>query len=163
MLTGKRPKQDLVAPSKKVELDVRIDEIVLRALEKGPSKRHQGAGEFRTVVETMAEAGPPPVNPPAAPEVPKRKSKAPYVFAGIGCLLMILIVPVLMAIWLWLAHDSNQTDELRRATRHIERGDPGREGGRAEGVGIGSVEGGKSAGREFLRAAGRRGCGVAHF
>ncbi len=33
MLTGERPDTDLVAPSRKVEVDVRLDEIVLRALE----------------------------------------------------------------------------------------------------------------------------------
>jgi serine/threonine protein kinase len=36
MLTGERPKGDIVAPSKRVQVDLRIDEIVLRALEKAP-------------------------------------------------------------------------------------------------------------------------------
>ena len=53
MLTGERPGKDFVSPSKKVEVDVRIDEMVLRALESEPEKRYQTAGEFRTVVETM--------------------------------------------------------------------------------------------------------------
>ncbi|MCF7674493.1 MAG: serine/threonine protein kinase [Akkermansiaceae bacterium] len=54
MLTGERPAKDVIAPSRKVQIDVRIDEIVLRALEKEPAKRYQTAGEFRTVVETVA-------------------------------------------------------------------------------------------------------------
>lgn len=54
MLTGERPGKDLVPPSKKVQIDVRLDEMVLRALEKEPERRYQTAGEFRTVVETMA-------------------------------------------------------------------------------------------------------------
>jgi tetratricopeptide (TPR) repeat protein len=54
MLTGERPNKELIAPSKKVHIDVRLDEIVLRALEKTPELRYQTAGEFRTVVETMA-------------------------------------------------------------------------------------------------------------
>jgi serine/threonine protein kinase/Tfp pilus assembly protein PilF len=53
MLTGERPGKDLVAPSKKVQIDVRLDEMVLRALEKEPERRYQTAGEFRTVAETM--------------------------------------------------------------------------------------------------------------
>jgi hypothetical protein len=57
MLTGERPRTDLVAPSKKVQLDVRIDEMVLRALEKSPELRYQTADEFRTVVETMVGSG----------------------------------------------------------------------------------------------------------
>ncbi len=54
MLTGERPTKDLVAPSRKVQIDVRLDEMVLRALEKTPELRYQTAQEFRTVVETMA-------------------------------------------------------------------------------------------------------------
>jgi serine/threonine protein kinase len=58
MLTGERPDKDLVAPSRKVEIDVRIDELVLRALEREPERRYQTAGEFRTVVQTMAATVP---------------------------------------------------------------------------------------------------------
>lgn len=54
MLTGERPNKELIAPSKKVHIDVRLDEIVLRALEKTPELRYQTAGEFRTQVETIA-------------------------------------------------------------------------------------------------------------
>ena len=57
MLTGERPEQDPSRPSRRVEIDVRLDEIVLRALEKEPARRYQTAGEFRTVVETMAGRG----------------------------------------------------------------------------------------------------------
>jgi serine/threonine protein kinase len=55
MLTGERPDRELVAPSKKVHIDVRLDEIVLRALERTPELRYQTAGEFRTVLETVVE------------------------------------------------------------------------------------------------------------
>jgi len=57
MLTGERPTKDLVAPSKRVEVDVKIDEMVLKALEREPERRYQTAGEFRTVVETVAVGG----------------------------------------------------------------------------------------------------------
>ena len=65
MLTGERPEGDLLAPSRKAGLDARIDEIVMQALEKEPSRRYQTANEFRTRVQTVA-ASPPPV--PAAPQ-----------------------------------------------------------------------------------------------
>ncbi len=58
MLTGERPEQNPSKPSHRVEIDVRLDEIVLRALEKEPARRYQTAGEFRTVVETMAITSP---------------------------------------------------------------------------------------------------------
>ncbi len=53
MLTGERPAKDLVSPSQKVEVDVRIDEMVLRALAKEPQRRYQTAEEFGTVVKTV--------------------------------------------------------------------------------------------------------------
>ena len=66
MLTGERPGKEIVAPSRKVLLDVRIDEMVLRALEKEPERRYQTAGEFRTLVETM-RGTPVPIGSPAHP------------------------------------------------------------------------------------------------
>ena len=53
LLTGELPADKLQPPSRKVEIDVRLDEIVLRALEKTPELRYQTAGEFRTQVETV--------------------------------------------------------------------------------------------------------------
>jgi capsular polysaccharide biosynthesis protein len=58
---------DIIAPSRKVQLDVRIDEVVLRALEQSPELRYQTAIEFRTGVETVQTAAPPGANPSAIP------------------------------------------------------------------------------------------------
>jgi biopolymer transport protein ExbD len=55
---------------------VKIDEIVLRALQGKPELRYQTAGEFKTVVATMASPSPssktppPPSPPPPAPPAP---------------------------------------------------------------------------------------------
>jgi predicted Ser/Thr protein kinase len=57
MLTGELPAPRIEAPSslaRGVRIDVRIDEIVLRALEKEPQLRIQTAAEFRTRVQTIA-------------------------------------------------------------------------------------------------------------
>ncbi len=52
MLTGERPQsKGLVPPSKRVQVDIRIDEIVLRALEQESELRFATAAEFRTEVE----------------------------------------------------------------------------------------------------------------
>ena len=53
LLTGELPADKLQPPSRKVQIDVRLDEIVLRALEAKPELRYQTAGEFRTQVETV--------------------------------------------------------------------------------------------------------------
>ncbi len=57
MLTGELPKQKFAAPSRRIAVDVRIDEVVLRALEKSPELRWQTAAEMRTQVEAIAAAG----------------------------------------------------------------------------------------------------------
>lgn len=41
MLTGGLPGKDLQAPSRKVQIDVRLDEIVLKAMEKDPELRSE--------------------------------------------------------------------------------------------------------------------------
>jgi len=55
MLTGQLPGRPLEAPSKKVQLDVRLDEVVLRALEQEPERRYQQASQVKTAVEAVAD------------------------------------------------------------------------------------------------------------
>ena len=54
MLTGELPLGKFSPPSKKVQVDVRLDEVVLRALEKEPARRYQQASQVKTDVETIA-------------------------------------------------------------------------------------------------------------
>ena len=56
MLTGERPKENFTPPSKRVQVDIRIDEIVLRALDKTPELRFATAAEFRTQVEAATQS-----------------------------------------------------------------------------------------------------------
>ncbi len=53
MLTGELPGKRLEAPSRKVQIDARLDEVVLRALEKNPDLRYQQVSEVKTMVETI--------------------------------------------------------------------------------------------------------------
>ncbi|HXR05707.1 MAG TPA: serine/threonine-protein kinase, partial [Candidatus Acidoferrum sp.] len=53
MLTGELPGPRLEPPSRKVHIDVRLDEVVLRALEKNPDLRYQQVSEVKTMVETI--------------------------------------------------------------------------------------------------------------
>lgn len=75
MLTGELPSAHLQAPSRKVHIDVRLDEVVLRALEEKPELRFQTAAELKTQVEAVAAT---PLHgqaevlgPPAAGESPR--------------------------------------------------------------------------------------------
>lgn len=58
MLTGELPLGRFAPPSQIVQIDVRLDEVVLRALEKEPDLRYQQASHLKTQVETVA-SGPP--------------------------------------------------------------------------------------------------------
>src|SRR5512136_359818 len=53
MLTGELPDQPIEPPSRKVRIDVRLDEVVLRALEKEPERRYQQVSQVKTDVETI--------------------------------------------------------------------------------------------------------------
>jgi predicted Ser/Thr protein kinase len=53
MLTGELPIGRFAPPSQKVEVDVRLDEIVLRSLEKEPARRYQRASEVKTEIESV--------------------------------------------------------------------------------------------------------------
>ncbi|MBT5925206.1 MAG: serine/threonine protein kinase, partial [Verrucomicrobia bacterium] len=55
MLTGELPDQRIEPPSKKVRIDVRLDEIVMRALEEKPEQRYQQASVLKTQIETIAD------------------------------------------------------------------------------------------------------------
>jgi len=84
MLTGELPLGRFALPSQKVQIDVRLDEIVLKALEREPARRYQQASEVRTQVENVtskpevkaAFAEPPPPNTDASKTLDHRVSEA---------------------------------------------------------------------------------------
>ncbi len=55
LLTGELPLGKFAPPSRKVHVDIRLDEIVLRALEKEPEQRYQHASEMKTQVNTISD------------------------------------------------------------------------------------------------------------
>jgi hypothetical protein len=62
MLTGELPIGRFAPPSQKVHVDVRLDEVVLRTLEKDPGRRYQHAGDVKTEVESIGRVPLPPAN-----------------------------------------------------------------------------------------------------
>ncbi|MBI2932328.1 MAG: protein kinase [Planctomycetes bacterium] len=60
MLTGELPIGKFSPPSRKVEVDVRLDEVVLKTLEKERECRYQRAGDVKEAVTRITAAGPAP-------------------------------------------------------------------------------------------------------
>jgi hypothetical protein len=56
LLTGEMPLGRFDAPSKRVQVDVRLDEIVLKSLEKQPERRYQHASEVKSDIDGVSNA-----------------------------------------------------------------------------------------------------------
>jgi serine/threonine protein kinase len=69
MLTGELPMGKFQPPSRKVHVDVRLDEVVLHALEKEPERRYQQASEVKSDVETIATTSANAKAPPPPPPI----------------------------------------------------------------------------------------------
>ena len=63
MLTGELPIGRFSAPSEKVQIDVRLDDVVLRTLEKEPQRRYQHASQVKSDVESITSADQPALRP----------------------------------------------------------------------------------------------------
>ncbi len=97
MLTGELPLGRFQAPSRKVEVDVRLDEIVLHALEKEPARRYQQVSQVKTAVESIA-TGTPQIPPSAvtASSSASNRSRKPFAFAIAGSALALVLIPFLL-------------------------------------------------------------------
>ncbi|MBN1674617.1 MAG: protein kinase [Kiritimatiellae bacterium] len=58
MLTGELPLGVFEPPSRRVRIDVRLDDVVLKALEKQPDRRYQRAGDVKADVTRVAAGAP---------------------------------------------------------------------------------------------------------
>ena len=102
MLTGELPLGKFQPPSKKVQIDVRLDEVVLHTLEKEPERRYQQASEVRTAVETIAAGGASAGVIPRRDQTPvtvRRQVLGPAIGLLVTGILNWLLIPT--AIWLF--------------------------------------------------------------
>lgn len=72
MLTGELPIGRFESPSERVPMDARVDDIVLRTLEKQREKRFQNAGEIKTEVEHVTQT---PAGTQAIPQAQQSDSQ----------------------------------------------------------------------------------------
>lgn len=95
MLTGEMPAGKFEPPSRKVQIDVRLDEIVLRAMEKNPELRFPQASLLKTHLETVvANVSPPAPETPPIPEVmmaARKDGAAKIRFATVAILVASLL------------------------------------------------------------------------
>ncbi len=105
MLTGELPGQQLQPPSSKVHIDVRLDEIVLHALEKKPELRYQQVSEVKTMVETIVAMDPGPMAPSAQPQPSPQTMNAKSIksfgrwavmFAGVATCVVLAVLAILL-------------------------------------------------------------------
>jgi tRNA A-37 threonylcarbamoyl transferase component Bud32 len=78
LLTGELPVGRFPPPSRKVHVDVRLDNVVLRTLEKEPSLRYQRARELQSDVELLSTGD--PLAEPTDESSPLQKRRREYEF-----------------------------------------------------------------------------------
>lgn len=110
MLTGELPLGRFPPPSQKVEIDLRLDDVVLRTLEKEPERRYQKASEVRTDVETI-------VSSPRS--VPRSDAQPPHRDDGWLVVVWLACVFALMASFMPWAHKNVMEGNAWKTTLNI--------------------------------------------
>jgi len=91
MLTGERPHGGISPVSRRISIDIRVDEIILRALEAKPELRFATARDFQTQVEALSQS--PPAPPPNARRWPHVLPMAAGIFiASVACLWTVFVL-----------------------------------------------------------------------
>ncbi len=99
MLTGEIPMGRFAPPSQKVQIDVRLDEVVLHTLEREPERRYQHAGEVKTDIEAIGAGGAVPLrraNPRGIPLLCWLAVASPAVAFGVPMLATAVLASVLL-------------------------------------------------------------------
>jgi tRNA A-37 threonylcarbamoyl transferase component Bud32 len=110
MLTGELPIGRFQPPSAKVQVDVRLDEVVLKTLEKEPERRYQQVSEVKTAVEQVA-AKPVAAQPPVAREANQAVRNLVWgpavAMMGFGPIAVFLGVSEIFRWWIeWARHQT---------------------------------------------------------
>jgi len=108
MLTGQVPRGAFDPPSRKLQVDVRIDEVVVKALQEEPERRYQSVAEMKTDVETIYFTSQTAATPqPATSPVTRPNRKALWALSAAAAVL--LVVGLAAAIALLNGKKSGQT------------------------------------------------------
>jgi predicted Ser/Thr protein kinase len=100
MLTGELPLGKFAPPSNKVEVDVRLDHVVLRALERERERRYQQANDIKTDLASVAASppkaqSPEPIDPELAAWLAARRSvRGPAIGLLVTGILNWVLIPL---------------------------------------------------------------------
>ncbi len=123
MLTGELPLGRFASPSQKVQVDVRLDEVVLRALEKEPERRYQQASQVRTDLDSIAlTSSSESVTQGTKGNMKTRSHKTLWFGIGIGLACPVLV----LVIYLFAAKrgDGDPSSQLAQAAQLWASGRP---------------------------------------
>lgn len=97
LLTGELPLGKFQPPSQKAHADARLDDIVMRALEKEPDRRYQHASEVRNDVDTIASTPPSATRPTSTKDaMPSWVTAARWTARALGTLMLAGFVAMLL-------------------------------------------------------------------
>jgi predicted Ser/Thr protein kinase len=98
MLTGDLPLGRFAPPSQKVQVDVRLDEVVLHALEREPERRYQQASQVKSALETIASqpASTPPAGADAKLEQLRKQVRGPAIGLLVTGILNWVLMPFIV-------------------------------------------------------------------
>ncbi len=114
LLTGELPLGRFSPPSERAETDVRLDEVVLRALAREPDRRYQQANQVKTDVEALS-------SPNAIANSIAFPSRRPLIGKGvIGFIAGVLVTPVLAAVF-YFALEARQRSHAMAEVSERER------------------------------------------
>jgi serine/threonine protein kinase len=124
MLTGELPGRKIEPPSRKVQIDVRLDEVVLRALEKEPERRYQQVSEVGAEIENISIT-----SATQASNSKNRKSMNSKNLKSLtyGLIIGAVCVVIGLLVWLTVAHPH---DKPASATPGLVSANPNPEAGK---------------------------------
>lgn len=100
LLTGERPGSAMIPPSKKkATLDVRLDEVILRALDKNPELRWQSATALNTGIQTVITGNDDEPEAKSSRTPPESNPARAYLSLALAIIPFLFIAPFVYSIF----------------------------------------------------------------
>lgn len=123
MLTGEIPRGAFAPPSGKIQVDVRIDDVVLKAMQEKPDLRYQAAKDIEEDVTTI-QSNPRGYTMAALEKKQQAKKKTIGKKGWIGTLVGILMLGAVVASLVWRPWEELGTNGIREDNPGVEADQP---------------------------------------